>query len=553
MSEKKICSWCLRVINSNEDVCPLCGYNGKKKNPQGTLPLGAVISKRYQIGRYVGVDGEGATYLGYDKKEKIVIIVKEYLPATLVIPRMEEIKVLPKPGNEVLFKTTMYDFIEVYQNISKYENVPGIVRVNDVVNDNGTVYAVKEYVKGNTLVEHLNAVGYLDFGNAMSLLLPIFRTLEWMHEENLLHRGLSPENILVEKNGKVRLNGFATQALRTRGSELKGALYNGYSAPEQYDAAAFQDEYTDVYGIAAVLYTCITGEVPQNGQERKTTDTLTIEKEKGKISPRQTKILLKALSVNPQNRQQTIADFLAQLQGKEPEKNNKDFSAVLKSLTQKQKQAAMIGAGVLLVLLLFFIIIISGNKEPANIGSSSDISDSVSDISESGDDTLDSVPNFVGMTYQQIIENSLYRGQFTFVTEEIFSLNYRQGEIVEQTPAQGSAYTPGMTIVLKISKGEELVKVPEIVGMDATSAIAVLDNLNIQYEIMYVYDTRYPAGYVSGMDKQIGYELSIAREKLIIYVVRVQEASSVPSTPPSAPESSTVSSSEPSSSESSSP
>ena len=528
----------MNIINSDETVCPHCGYNGKKKNPQGMLPIGTIIAGRYQIGRYMQIDGEGAVYLGFDNKEKLAVLIKEYLPPTLVIPRTEETLVYPKSGSEVLFKTTMYDFIEVYQNIALYEDTPGIVHVYGVVKDNGTVYAIKEYVKGDTLVEYLNKVGYMDFGGALSLLLPAFRTVEWMHDQNILHRGLSPENILVEKNGKIRINGFATQALRTKGGELKSALYNGYSAPEQYDVTAFQDECTDVYSLAAILYTCITGEVPQNAQERKTADSLSLDKNKGKVSQRQTKVIMKALSVNPQHRQQTVAEFLSQLQGKEPEKTKVSPLDFFNDLSAKQKQIAAIGAGCFVILILFLLVFFQKKGTPANIDSSSD------SISDTSIEELTSVPNFVGMTYQQVVENSLYGGQFTFLIEEVYSLNYRDGEIADQTPAYGSTYTPGMTITLKVSKGEERVAVPAVTGHDVTTVINQLGLLGIRYEIMYVYDTRYPPGYVSGADKQEGYELSIERETLIIYVVRRQEESSQPSVPESSSEVSSETSSE---------
>lgn len=539
----------MNLMDDTNAVCPHCGYDGSKKNPKGTLPLGTLIADRYLVGRYLRIDGEGATYLGFDNKEKIAILIKEYLPATLIIPRTDGVAVLPKPGSEVLFKTTMYDFIEIHQDIARYENISGIVHVNDIVNDNNTAYAIKEYVRSKTLVEYLNNVGYLDFNQSLNLLMPVFRAVELMHEQNILHRGVAPENILVEKNGKTRLNGFATQALRTKGSELKHSLYGGYSAPEQYDAVAFQDAFTDVYGLAAVLYTCVTGEVPPNAQERKSGDVLTFNKQSGAISPRQAKVLLQALSVNPNNRQQSVMEFLAQLQGKEVSSAQKSTPlAFLNNLTPKQKQIGMIGAGVALVLILFFAVLLSGLGKDKEDSDSFDETGSLyeSGMSDSLQGEFDAVPNFVGMNYSHMVVNPQYKGKFTFVVEEVYSLAYKEGEIVEQTPAQGSTYTEGMTITLKVSKGEEKVEVPNIVGLDYSSAVSTLDSLGIKHSITYVYDTRYPAGYVSGMDKQVGYELSIEKETLVLYVVRVQETSEAPPVSSEAPP---VSSEEPSSTE----
>ncbi len=171
----------------------------------------------------------------------------------------------------------------------------------------------------------------------------------------------------------------------------------------------------------------------------------------------------------------------------------------------------------------------------------------VSGEDESRSGELDAVPAFIGMNYSHMVENPLYKGKFTFVVEEVYSISYKEGEIVEQSPAQGSTYTEGMTITLKVSKGEEKVKVPNIIGMDYSSAISVLDSNGIKHSITYVYDTRYPAGYVSGMDKQVGYELSVEKETLVLYVVRVQETSS--EVPPASSEAPPVSSEEVSSTE----
>ena len=215
MSDRKICSWCLRALQEGELMCPHCGYDGSQKNPIGALPLGTCVADRYRIGRYLRIDGEGATYLAYDQTVERAVLIKEYLPATLCLPRETGLEVRPKPGSEVLFKTSLYDFGDLYATMMRYQNAPVFVQVYDVVKDNGTIYAVKEYVRSKTLVEYLNTAGYMDFHQAFDMLLPVFKALETLHANNLIHRGVSPENILVDKNGRVRLNGIATHLWRS--------------------------------------------------------------------------------------------------------------------------------------------------------------------------------------------------------------------------------------------------------------------------------------------------------------------------------------------------
>lgn len=528
MSDKKICSWCLGALHGDEHICPHCGYDGSQKNPVGALPLGVCVAGRYRIGRYLRIDGEGATYLAYDQKVERAVLVKEYLPATLCLPREKGLEVLPKPGSEVLFKTALYDFGDLYATMMRYQNAPVFVQVYDVAKDNGTLYAVKEYVRSKTLVEYLNTAGYMDFHQAFDMLLPVFQALETLHSNNLLHRGVSPENILVDKRGKVRLNGIATQALRTNGSELKSSLYKGYSAPEQYEITCYQGEFTDVYGLAAVLYTCITGLVPPKATERFQPDSLqpVNQPNKGKISHRQAQVLTKALSVKPEERQQTVAELEAQLRGEEREKR---FAGRLSGLTSIQKQILLgVGAVALLAIIGWALLRLlqGGDELPADPSSSQT-------TSQTEDNSGEKVPNFVGQFYTDVQADPAYRSRYIFVTEEVFSSQYKAGQIAEQSPLADASYESGTTIYLKISKGEETADLPGVVGQTVENAKLALAEKGISYEIVPVYDPALPVGSVSGMDKPAGTPIRIAREKVILYVVEESPETSAPAEPQS--------------------
>lgn len=516
MNDKKICSWCLHPISVNEKVCPHCGYNGTQKNPLGALPLGTVIAEKYRIAHYISIDGEGATYLAFSLLENKAVLIKEYLPVTLCLPRESGSAVQPKPGSEVLFKSALYDFTELYSAMSRYQAHPTFVKIGGIVKDNGTVYAIKEHVSSKTLVEYLDTAGYMDFQQAFSMLQPVFEAVEQLHADNILHRGISPENILIGKDGRVRLNGFATQALRTQGSELKSCLYKGYSAPEQYEITQYQGEFTDVYSLAAVLYTCVTGAVPPKATERLAPDSLVpaAQMGKGKISARQSEVLKKGMALKPEERIATLSEFEAKLRG---EKKDRNPLARLQGLTSIQKQI-LIGVGGAAILV---VLIGAGAALLRSHGQTED-SSSLSQVSESAQEKT---PDFIGMVYLDVQANSEYKSKYVFVTEEVFSNQYKEGEIADQSPLPDTDYVSGTTIYLKISKGEEKAELPNVIGQTRENAAAALTAKGIQYEFVPVFDNSYPVGSVSGMDKQAGTQISIGRDKVILYVVQENPAS----------------------------
>lgn len=520
MSEKKICAWCMAQIDKETSQCPNCGYNGSQRNPTGALPLGTVLDGRYHIGRYLKIDGEGITYLAHDSETKEPLRIKEYYPPTLCQQRTQSMQVLSKPGKEVIFKTTMSDFADVYKNAAKYKDLENFMGVYGLAWENGTVYALRELSKGVTLAKYIeNRGGFIDYNAAMSLLAPIFDAVQILHGDNMLHRGISPETILILPSGQAVLTGYATQAMRTKGSELSGTLYKGYTAPEQYDSAQYQGTFTDIYALAAVVYTCVSGRVPPQASERLHQDDLLLASREGagKISVRQAEVLQGAMALEPSHRPQTVGALLDQLSGSyKPETRRptqvRDMSAI-------QRQILM-GVGVCAVAVLLLLLLLRGlfSDDPIGEGGSSSDSSYAQSSSEIVDKTK--VDDFEGMLFSDIQANAELQRQYLFVTETEFSARYKVGEVIRQSPAAGSAYTPGQVITLVISKGAETVQVPNLRGETIERAREILNGLGIQFEIVPTMGNgSIPVGCVSGTDRMVGSELKIDSEKLIVYLV----------------------------------
>ena len=275
MDEHRIlCPYCKAELQAGAESCPHCQRRFAGRNPAGALPVGTLLAGRYTVGEMLSIDGEGILYRGVENRGRFRVTIKEYLPITLSAERGSDYQLRPKPGSEVLLKTTRMDFGDLYRSIQRITPATGLEAVLDVVEANNTVYAVLENPGGIPLDQWLAGQKRpVDPEAACAMLQPVFNGVAAMHQVGLVHRGICPENIRVLDNGRARLTGYATIGLRTAGSGLHGQLYEGYSAPEQYSAVEFEGRYTDVYSLSAVFYRMVSGQSPVPAAQRLVTDS----------------------------------------------------------------------------------------------------------------------------------------------------------------------------------------------------------------------------------------------------------------------------------------
>ena len=273
MEQRRICPYCMQELEAGEEQCPHCGRELAGRNPSGSLPAGTVLAGRYTVGDIQSVDGEGILYRGVENNGPFRVTIKEYMPLTLAAERGRDCILRPKPGSEVLFKTTRMDFADLYRFIQRITPANGLEAVLDVFEENNTVYAVMENPGGCPLQKWLEEHGTVTPQQACAMLEPVFNGVEAMHQVGLVHRGICPANIRIMDNGRARLTGYATVGLRTAGSGLHEQLYEGYSAPEQYSTAEFEGRYTDEYSLAAVFYRMVCGLSPVPAAQRLVSDS----------------------------------------------------------------------------------------------------------------------------------------------------------------------------------------------------------------------------------------------------------------------------------------
>ena len=142
MEAKRICPYCMGELESRVSVCPHCGGVLAGRNPAGSLPVGTLLAGRYTVGEMQSIDGEGILYRGVENVGRFRVTIKEYMPLTLAAERGRDCILRPKPGSEVLFKTTRMDFADLYRFIQRITPANGLEAVLDVFEENNTVYAV---------------------------------------------------------------------------------------------------------------------------------------------------------------------------------------------------------------------------------------------------------------------------------------------------------------------------------------------------------------------------------------------------------------------------
>lgn len=482
-----LCPHCLQPLPGGYGGdCPHCGRSLQNQNPEGALPLGTQLAGRYTVGSYLSADGDGLAYRGVLNEEKKFVLIKEYFPVTLCNGRSAEGALMPKEGKEVLFKTSRMDFKDLYDDLHNLTPATGLSTILDVIEENNTVYAIEESEKGMTLTHYLSLRSRtLTPAEARTLLQPVMEGVTQLHKAGLIHRGICPDNILLPIDGTARLTGYGTLALRTGGSELKSQLYPGYAAPEQYSAAEFSGRYTDVYALAAVCYKMVTGQIPVAAPQRKVRDSLeSAHSLEAGVPTWFSQVLACALQLDPARRMQTVPELMSALT--DPNVANAMFERGDNQISTRKIMGVSLAVIVLLAILLVWSLLDAGeNNRPATATPPPAASQST-ESSTSGED-VETIPDLVGKRYaSEIKDNDLYTGYRIVMTEENSS-EVAAGIVISQDPVAGTLKTEeGEIIQIVVSKGPNLVEMPDIIGFTQSNASKQLDERGIQYKMQIV-------------------------------------------------------------------
>ncbi len=298
-------------------ICSRCGNHRSPSDEPGDVLLpGCVLGGKYKVGCLLGRGGFGATYLAWDTNLRVRIAIKEFLPRQLVARVSAGTLVRPYTGSQDAFAIGLEQFLTEARNLAQFRDHPGIISVLDFFPENGTGYMVMEYLSGSTLEQYIATEGRLDYKIALRLLAPVADALRACHAVGLIHRDISPDNIFLTGDGRVKVLDFgaARFAIGSRSTNLSVILKEGYAPFEQYQRNGRQGPWTDIYALSATLYRLLTAELPTTSPDRLAGTPLPPPREKGvKIPAGLQRLLDKGMAIQAEQRYQSVDTFLSDL------------------------------------------------------------------------------------------------------------------------------------------------------------------------------------------------------------------------------------------------
>ena len=303
---------------------------------QYALPLDTMIQE-YRIIGVLGAGSFGIVYIAENKYFNETVALKEFLPTDLAC-RPEGTRVSPLSSEtEETYRWALAKFLEEARTLREFGHpVPhrNIVRVRQFIEANDTAYMVMDYEEGRPLSRILDQRGTLPEEELKNILEPLLDGLERVHEANVWHRDVKPNNILIRPDGSPVLIDFGAARREVAGSDrsVMSQFTPTYAALEQVYAAGQQGPWTDIYALGATLYRAVTGEKPTNATERflqGATYTHAIEAAEGIYSQTFLAAIDAALELKPQDRPQSIAEWRRLLTGEYQQETLADDDATV--------------------------------------------------------------------------------------------------------------------------------------------------------------------------------------------------------------------------------
>ncbi len=351
------CSSCFEEYDETLGICPSCGHaEGNQAEEAFCLAPGTIIANRYVIGKMLGLGGFGITYKAWDKKLNATLAIKEYYPSGLVNRLPGETTVLlvaSKREREFVYGKAR--FLEEARNMAKFNTHKNIVNVFDFFEANNTAYIVMEYLDGRTLSQVLQQQNVpLPYDYCVNVASDVCSALRAIHKEGILHRDISPDNIMICNNGTVKLFDFGA-ARFSAGIENRVTVVvkPGFAPPEQYDKVNRQDPRTDIYALGATLYYSMTGIRPEESTNRKIEDTLVDPAAiDSKIPANISNTIMRAMAVEQQFRFSNVDEFEKALL------NEKQVRSVMAE-RKRRRTARIAGIAISLLVIIGVALFIS--------------------------------------------------------------------------------------------------------------------------------------------------------------------------------------------------
>ncbi len=496
-----LCFNCMKDTNGAA-ICPHCGYdmdNAEQNAPY--LPLGVELQERYVVGKQLHSNGESTTYLCYDKVKKTPVIIKEFIPASISGRAVGKLPLIIKEGYENVVRDLQNEFLEYYRGVARFRDLNSIIPIYDIFSENNTSYVVEEKIESIPFREYIQrSGGKIDWNTARPLFMPLLSTLATLSAAEIYHLGISPDNLVVTTDGKLKLTNFAINTLRSKGGILEPEFFEGSTAPEQYKPNRIITQKADIYGFTATLYYALTGNLPKSAD--KTDGKIMISNSVlRKLPSHVVNAIASGLQLSVVKRIESF-DALRTALASAPSIQAMQKEGVNASNAKKQKrrtsssQAREVLPGFVWVLIScavsMFLFVLVGMMVVDRIdlskwfkptgavvseGDNSNVSDSDSVPPLADNEFI--VPDLSKMTYESAVRFAESVGRYNIVVSntEQFSSTIKEGCIISQSPSKDTVATDGTTICVVLSKGAEKRNLPSISGKTLEGAVSSLNQL----------------------------------------------------------------------------
>lgn len=537
---ENLCMNCMADCGA-EETCPECGSPiGEPQSSHG-LAYRTMLQGRYLVGKAQKENGEGIQYIGYDTEMQTPVKICEFFPQNLC-RRGEDQALMVNPGCEEKFRKNFELFVNGAQILSEMRDIPSIERVYEVFEENQTAYMVAEWNEQITLRYFVErSGGTLHWNDVRQLFVPVMAALSELHTHGIGHYGLSPDSIVILKDGTMRLIHFSVSPVRQLRTSLQPELISGCAALEQYVMNAPLTEATDVYGLAACLFFALTGDLPQDAIRRQKDGKLLIATAiLRQLPPHVVTALANALQVPPERRIQTIAQLQEQLVpipavtstiSIEDTKMLKKIPMPYSEHPEEPVEAeeippkrsllwlwvTLICLGIAGVVALLLWIFLPSRQPETSMMMSSEVSlvssavsvgqsaepTAASWLSSGGSGVLDSnvetipAPNLIGKSYTVIAARDS-QDYDVMLGEKVFDEAVPEGNIVSQTPEPGENMIKQGTVVVKVSQGSAMRVLPEVKGLSLADACEKITSEGFTVVKLDVPDDAVPAERVIG-------------------------------------------------------
>lgn len=499
-----LCMNCFSPL-TNGNVCEECGYDNDTVADMMYLQPKTVLAQRYVIGTVISHESDAVLYKAYDARLDEVVEVREFLPKGIANRLEGNLDVHIRERYRANYEKYKRSFINLWTTIVKMSNLSAVIPVYEVFEENGTAYAVSEHLESITLREFLlrSNDGYIMWEQARLMFMPVLTTLEALHSNSIIHGAICPDNLVLCRDGKVRLKSFCISEANTFNSDLQFNENDGYTAIEQYENSHKMCPATDIYAFSACIFRALVGQNPPDSRSREARDKLMIPNAIAeKIPTHIIKALGGGLQIYPEKRTQTIEAFrellnaapavvaAAGIQPDAPETDPVEEEEHYRGypgyddVPPEKPKGVKVAIGILVVLIIAALAVgiyfIQHGK----------INPQQTEPSETVTKATHTVPDFAsaGYTQSDVQNNGAWNKQFKISYVSDYSKDVEEGIIFKQSIEPGKTVDEGSEILLTVSKGVKTQQVPDVGGLTLEEAKRELEKLGFKVSSVEIYN-----------------------------------------------------------------